>query len=190
VINFELPNVSEDYVHRIGRTGRAGRSGEAVSLVSPDEDKLLRAIERMTKQRIDEGTLAGFEPPAQAELNSDRPERARGGAGGGGGGRNQQRSNSGGGGSNGRGQGAGQSAGPGRGQGRNDKPQTDRPRGPRRPVHVIKEPEDAVTLERRRQANGNRADPVTSDKPARKPNSRRPNNRGPQREKPALLGPR
>ena len=192
VINFELPNVSEDYVHRIGRTGRAGRSGEAVSLVSPDEDKLLRAIERMTKQRIDEGTLARFEPPAQAELNSDRPERVRGGAGGGaGGGRNQQRSNSGGGGgSNGRGQGAGQSAGAGRGQGRNDKPQTERPRGPRRPVHVIKEPEDAVTLERRRQANGNRADPVTSDKPARKPNSRRPNNRGPQREKPALLGPR
>ncbi|WP_321349024.1 DEAD/DEAH box helicase [Halopseudomonas oceani] len=75
VINFELPNVSEDYVHRIGRTGRAGRSGEAVSLVSPDEDKLLRAIERMTKQRIEEGTLEGFEPPAQAELNSDRPER-------------------------------------------------------------------------------------------------------------------
>jgi len=78
VINFELPNVSEDYVHRIGRTGRAGRSGEAVSLVSPDEDKLLRSIERMTRQRIEEGSLEGFEPPAQAELNSDRPERERG----------------------------------------------------------------------------------------------------------------
>ncbi|SDS43240.1 ATP-dependent RNA helicase RhlE [Halopseudomonas sabulinigri] len=183
VINFELPNVSEDYVHRIGRTGRAGRSGEAVSLVSPDEDKLLRSIERMTKQRIDEGSLDGFEPPAQAELNSDRPERPRGGAGSG---RNQQRNSGGGAGNNARGQGAGQ----GRGQGRNDKPRTDRPRGPKRAAHVISEPEDAVTLERRRQANGNRADPLPQDKPQRKSHNRRPNNRGPQREKPALLGPR
>tara|TARA_R110000868_G_scaffold10904_5_gene52866 strand:+ start:20228 stop:21790 length:1563 start_codon:yes stop_codon:yes gene_type:complete len=200
VINFELPNVSEDYVHRIGRTGRAGRSGEAVSLVAPDEDKLLRAIERMTKQRIEEGTLEGFEPPAQAELNSDRPERPRGSPSTG---RNQQRSASNGS-SNGRSQGAGQGAskstgsgagagagaGQGRGQGRNDKPRTERPRGPKRPAHVSREPEDAVTLERRRQANGNRAEPATQDRPARKPNSRGPNSRGPQREKPALLGPR
>ena len=50
VVNFELPNVDEDYVHRIGRTGRAGRSGEAISLVAPDEEKLLKSIERMTKQ--------------------------------------------------------------------------------------------------------------------------------------------
>ncbi|WP_442908929.1 DEAD/DEAH box helicase [Halopseudomonas sp.] len=185
VINFELPNVSEDYVHRIGRTGRAGRSGEAVSLVSPDEDKLLRAIERMTKQRIDEGALEGFEPPAQAELNSDRPERPRGGASNG---RNQNQPRT----SNGSGRGqsagkpAGQGAGPARGRGRPDKPSTERPRGPKRAAHVISEPEDAVTLERRRQANGNRADPL----PQNKPNNRRPNNRGPQREKPALLGPR
>ena len=52
VVNFELPNVEEDYVHRIGRTGRAGRSGEAISLVAPDEEKLLKGIERMTKQKL------------------------------------------------------------------------------------------------------------------------------------------
>src|SRR5690606_2406677 len=57
VVDFELPNVAEDYVHRIGRTGRAGRSGEAVSLVSPDEEKLLKAIERLTRQRFEEGDL-------------------------------------------------------------------------------------------------------------------------------------
>jgi ATP-dependent RNA helicase RhlE len=52
VVNFELPNVPEDYVHRIGRTGRAGMEGEALSLVSPDERDELRAIERMLKQAI------------------------------------------------------------------------------------------------------------------------------------------
>ncbi len=57
VVNFELPNVDEDYVHRIGRTGRAGRSGEAISLVAPDEEKLLKSIERMTRQKIADGDL-------------------------------------------------------------------------------------------------------------------------------------
>jgi ATP-dependent RNA helicase RhlE len=47
VVNFELPHVPEDYVHRIGRTARAGRSGAAISLVSPDETPLLRDIERL-----------------------------------------------------------------------------------------------------------------------------------------------
>lgn len=61
VVNFELPNVEEDYVHRIGRTGRAGRAGEAVSLVAPAEDKLLRNIERLTKQKIPLGDLLGFD---------------------------------------------------------------------------------------------------------------------------------
>ncbi|MBO3278152.1 DEAD/DEAH box helicase [Pseudomonas schmalbachii] len=62
VVNYELPNVEEDYVHRIGRTGRAGRSGEAISLVAPDEEKLLKAIERLTKQRIPDGDMQGFDP--------------------------------------------------------------------------------------------------------------------------------
>ncbi|SDF56595.1 DEAD/DEAH box helicase [Phytopseudomonas seleniipraecipitans] len=71
VVNFELPNVEEDYVHRIGRTGRAGRSGEAISLVAPDEEKLLKGIERMTKQRIPDGDLLGFDA---SKVEAERPE--------------------------------------------------------------------------------------------------------------------
>jgi len=66
VVNFELPNVAEDYVHRIGRTGRSGRSGEALSLVAPAEEKLLKAIERLTRQSINEGDLQDFEPSIAA----------------------------------------------------------------------------------------------------------------------------
>ena len=62
VVNFDLPNVSEDYVHRIGRTGRAGASGQAVSLVMADEIKQLKDIERLTKQVIDRKIEPGFEP--------------------------------------------------------------------------------------------------------------------------------
>ncbi len=62
VVNFELPNVPEDYVHRIGRTGRAGNAGEAVSLVCVDEHKLLRDIERLLKKSIPSVTLEGYAP--------------------------------------------------------------------------------------------------------------------------------
>ncbi|MEK1906646.1 MAG: DEAD/DEAH box helicase [Pseudomonas sp.] len=79
VVNFELPNVEEDYVHRIGRTGRAGRSGEAISLVAPDEEKLLKGIERMTKQKIADGDTLGFDPSSveveKPEVRGPRPER-------------------------------------------------------------------------------------------------------------------
>ncbi|WP_397459752.1 DEAD/DEAH box helicase [Pseudomonas asplenii] len=71
VVNFELPNVDEDYVHRIGRTGRAGRSGEAISLVAPDEEKLLKSIERMTRQKIADGDLVGFDASA---VEAEKPE--------------------------------------------------------------------------------------------------------------------
>jgi len=64
VINFELPNVPEDYVHRIGRTGRAGAQGEALSLVCLDEEGFLGEIEKLTKQRFARETVAGFEVPA------------------------------------------------------------------------------------------------------------------------------
>jgi len=63
VINFELPNISEDYVHRIGRTGRAGANGVAISLVSNDELDYFRDIEKFTKQKISIEKLEGFEPP-------------------------------------------------------------------------------------------------------------------------------
>ena len=62
VVNFELPNVPEDYVHRIGRTGRAGKKGEAISLVCVDEHKLLRDIERLLKQEIPSVIIPGYEP--------------------------------------------------------------------------------------------------------------------------------
>ena len=79
VVNFELPNVEEDYVHRIGRTGRAGRSGEAISLVAPDEEKLLKGIERMTRQRIADGDSMGFDASTveveKPEVRAPRPER-------------------------------------------------------------------------------------------------------------------
>ncbi len=66
VVNYELPSVPEDYVHRIGRTGRAGASGEAVSLVCVDEHKLLKDIERLIKRSLPRGTVAGFEPDLNA----------------------------------------------------------------------------------------------------------------------------
>ena len=62
VVNYELPNVPEDYVHRIGRTGRAGQSGEAVSLVCIDEHKLLADIERFTKSKIEKVQIEGYTP--------------------------------------------------------------------------------------------------------------------------------
>ena len=62
VVNYELPNVPEDYVHRIGRTGRAGNAGEALSLVCVDEHKLLRDIERLLRRKLPEVILDGYEP--------------------------------------------------------------------------------------------------------------------------------
>ena len=62
VVNFELPNVAEDYVHRIGRTGRAGNEGEAMSLVCVDELKLLKDIEKLIKREIPKETIEGYEP--------------------------------------------------------------------------------------------------------------------------------
>ncbi|MES2414970.1 MAG: DEAD/DEAH box helicase [Pseudomonadota bacterium] len=61
VVNYEIPNISEDYVHRIGRTGRAGNSGEAVSLVCLDEEGFMQDIERFTKQNIEKVIVPGFE---------------------------------------------------------------------------------------------------------------------------------
>ena len=62
VVNFDLPSVPEDYVHRIGRTGRAGKTGEAISLVSADEAKQLNDIERLLKHKLNRKFIDGFEP--------------------------------------------------------------------------------------------------------------------------------
>jgi ATP-dependent RNA helicase RhlE len=94
VVNFELPNVPEDYVHRIGRTGRAGATGEAVSLVCVDEDIFLRDIEKLIRRSIPRETVPGFEPPAGEKAEPIVLGRMtigvggtrRGGGGGGGGG--------------------------------------------------------------------------------------------------------
>ena len=107
VVNYDLPNVPEDFVHRIGRTGRAGATGEAVSLVCVDEHQMLKDIEKLIKQTLPRHVIPGFEPDMNAkaqpiQLRSGAPGHAnRGGRPGGGRG----------------GQGQGRSAGAGNGNG-------------------------------------------------------------------------
>jgi len=81
VVNYELPNVSEDYVHRIGRTGRAGNEGEAISLVCVDEKEFLASIEKLIKKDIDKVWLKGFkpDPSIKAEPINMGGQRGRGG---------------------------------------------------------------------------------------------------------------
>jgi len=77
VINYDLPMVAEDYVHRIGRTGRNGSQGEAVSLVAQDEAKLLRAIARMLKRDMDIRDVPGFEPVTPIRWGNNNPADER-----------------------------------------------------------------------------------------------------------------
>ena len=83
VVNYEIPNVPEDYVHRIGRTGRAGATGEAVSLVCMDEEGFMMDIERFTKQQIPVQVIEGFgpEPGEKAEPIAMGRQTIWGGAG-------------------------------------------------------------------------------------------------------------
>ncbi|GIU00022.1 ATP-dependent RNA helicase RhlE [Sulfurovum sp. TSL6] len=96
VVNYELPNVPEDYVHRIGRTGRAGQSGEAVSLVCIDEHKLLKDIEKFIKSEIKKVEIEAFRP--DPNIKAEPIQNGRGGGRGrnnsGGNSRNKPRSNS------------------------------------------------------------------------------------------------
>jgi len=77
VVNYDLPHVAEDYVHRIGRTGRAGASGEAVALVSSEDRSLLSAIERLIGRRIEQRVVAGFEPGSASQAPAQRHEPQR-----------------------------------------------------------------------------------------------------------------
>ena len=72
-----MPNISEDYVHRIGRTGRAGASGEAISLVSADETTFLRDIEKLIDMKIEVKIVEGFEPDPNASTEPIRPGQNR-----------------------------------------------------------------------------------------------------------------
>ena len=104
VVNYELPNVAEDYVHRIGRTGRAGSEGDAISLVCVDELDLLKGIEKLLKKELPKLTLPGYEP--DPNIRAEPIPNGRGSIGGG--------------------QGRGQGQGQGRGQGA---PRTGAPAG-------------------------------------------------------------
>jgi ATP-dependent RNA helicase RhlE len=78
VVNFDLPHVAEDYVHRIGRTGRAGAEGEACSLVSHEERPLMAAIEKLMNRKVEERAIAGFErgsAPQQQPQEREQPRR-------------------------------------------------------------------------------------------------------------------
>lgn len=77
VVNFELPNIPEDYVHRIGRTGRAGANGEAISLFSPDETTFLRDIEKLIGMKIPTENIAGFEPDPKASTQPIKQGQGR-----------------------------------------------------------------------------------------------------------------
>jgi ATP-dependent RNA helicase RhlE len=94
VVNFELPNIAEDYVHRIGRTGRAGCAGEALSLVCVDEAEYLKGIEKLINKKLDSRIIEGYEP--DLSIKPEPIQRGRGGAnrgGGNGGNKSVQKNN-------------------------------------------------------------------------------------------------
>ena len=174
VVNFELPNVEEDYVHRIGRTGRAGRSGEAISLVAPDEEKLLKGIERMTRQRIADGDSMGFDastvevekpevrgPRPERQPRADRPQRER----------NKPAANS----ADGKEGRSRNGRNAGRGQGRG--PAEARPAAPSAPVVPPPNRDPEAFLDDEFDNFGNRADYV-SPNPPKAPGGRNPRRGG------------
>jgi len=75
VVNYDLPHVAEDYVHRIGRTGRAGAEGSAVSLVSHEDRPLMAAIERLMNRKVESRVVPGFEPGAHSTRPQAEPQR-------------------------------------------------------------------------------------------------------------------
>ena len=142
VVNYELPNVPEDYVHRIGRTGRAAATGEALSLVCVDEHKLLHDIERLLKKEIPRIAIDGYapDPSIRAEpIQNGRQQRS------GGGGRGQSQGRSGQGqGRNAQGQGRSQQSAPRRNDG-------EAPKAGAKPSRRIGEAKPAGEQQRRRR---------------------------------------
>ncbi len=78
VVNFDMPAIAEDYIHRIGRTGRAGESGKAISLVSADERGLLTQVERLLRRKVEVEHIEGFTQESREELARDRAAQGRG----------------------------------------------------------------------------------------------------------------
>ncbi len=140
VVNYDLPNVSEDYVHRIGRTGRAGSEGQAVALVCGEERELMADIEKLMKRKVERQIIAGFEPGADYESARFDIDQARG--------RNEPRDNRRGGRSN-----------PGQRNGNERRPDGQRNGNERRPDGQRNEPRraDVPRGEPRRQ-DGQRSD--------------------------------
>jgi ATP-dependent RNA helicase RhlE len=77
VVNYDLPHVAEDYVHRIGRTGRAGAEGEAVSLVCHEDRPLMAAIERLMAREVTSRVIEGFEPGHKSSRPAQQPQQQR-----------------------------------------------------------------------------------------------------------------
>ncbi|MET0616735.1 MAG: DEAD/DEAH box helicase [Luteibacter sp.] len=153
VINFDLPMVAEDYVHRIGRTGRAGSTGEAISLVSHDESGLLRDIGRLLKADLEIVNVAGYEPSTPLRLDAGAPRPKQGG----GGGQQRQPRAQGSGGQGGRPSGNGQARQGGTGGGNGGaRPPSHRPHG----HSAAGTGENTGNHKRRRQGRGGR--PATS----------------------------
>jgi ATP-dependent RNA helicase RhlE len=172
VVNFELPNVPEDYVHRIGRTGRAGSSGAAVSLVDREELKFLKDIEKLIKREIPKVQVEGFTPSDKPEPEAPRSTQAHGRPPRGHGQGQQQRTNNGSrqaDGSNRNSQNAGRNANQNRGQ-NNGQNNNQQPR-PQNTAHNLNPSNPPMSEAARHQAM---PQPALFNP---KPQSRNPNNR-------------
>jgi ATP-dependent RNA helicase RhlE len=170
VVNFELPNVPEDYVHRIGRTGRAGSSGAAVSLVDREELKFLKDIEKLIKREIPKVQVEGFTPSDKPEPEAPRSTQDHGRPPRGHGQGQQQRKPQGD--RNSSGQNAGRNANQNHGQNRN--PNNNQQARPQSTTH---NPSGQPMSEAARHQAMPQTPLFAPKPPARNPNNRNPNNR-------------
>lgn len=170
VVNFELPNVPEDYVHRIGRTGRAGSSGAAVSLVDREELKLLKDIEKLIKREIPKVIAEGFTPSDKPEPEAPRSTQPHGRPPRG----EQQRRPQGA--SNGAGQNAGRNANQNRGQNNSQQPRNPQSNPQARPQGNVQNSAQNTSNKHMSEAARHQAMPQSALF-APKPQNRNPNSR-------------